>query len=180
MQKITDLQTINAAITPEGDYQENERDINTIYLMALAQNDWTFNSEEQAVIDAIAVRCPQFGGNAVYTARFLQEHYRKPYWNMGDCLVEERGSGPLAVEKMFSLSPNPASDQLQIQLNQPLQSEATVEIADLTGRVIMRQKMPENSPMYSVQTGELQTGTYYLRIFTDSQLLGIEKIIIAN
>ncbi|MEZ4941675.1 MAG: T9SS type A sorting domain-containing protein [Saprospiraceae bacterium] len=157
---------------------------NKIYVCVSNYNSQYLHVIEQPDSAGLACQVRQHALRLPVYNNFLlpnMPYYRLGKWVGSPCdTLGIIAVGEAPKEAGFSVFPNPASDQLQIQLNQPLQSEAIVEIADLTGRVIMRQKMPENSPMYLVQTGELQTGTYYLRIFTDSQLLGIEKIIIAN
>ncbi|MFO7616075.1 MAG: T9SS type A sorting domain-containing protein [Bacteroidales bacterium] len=71
-----------------------------------------------------------------------------------------------ANEKIsVSVTPNPFSSQLNIQLSQALKEAASVEILDLTGRTVAREKVGgPGATRLAIGTGGLQRGVYFVRV----------------
>lgn len=87
------------------------------------------------------------------------------------------------VKSLISAYPNPAGDMLTIDLNMAKQGAVTIQIADLTGRVIRTIKSNElfTSGSYKLQvsTAELPAGMYLINCLAGGDRQ-IEKITIAH
>ncbi len=79
----------------------------------------------------------------------------------------------------FSIVPNPATDYVQLFINNSNHKTTGIEIADITGRMVFKQELPIINGIVKVNTAALKTGTYFLKmILTDesySQKLLIMK-----
>jgi hypothetical protein len=75
----------------------------------------------------------------------------------------------------FEVSPNPASDQIQIKIFSKKEQQIPVEIFDVTGKKVLQEKMSllqgENDKVLSVSN--LSSGIYFLRV-----LGGSKKIVV--
>ncbi|MEQ1747118.1 MAG: right-handed parallel beta-helix repeat-containing protein [Saprospiraceae bacterium] len=165
-QRLNDLITLNASADPEADYEEYQQDINVVYLNALYDDDWDFDSTTQAAIDAIAELCPQDAGRAVYDARGLQEHYRVPTWTNCAPIDAPRTSAttPKPPRNGFVAYPNPVTDQVQIILDAPAAAGGWLLLTDMTGRILTATPVAVGATGTVIQTGEFQSGVYLLQI----------------
>lgn len=91
------------------------------------------------------------------------------------CGADERTNALPSKEKVsgFSVYPNPATDQIRIELNRFMAHTAVLTIADLTGRTVLRQTIRGDNPAETllVDTHTLAKG-YYLVTLND----GIESM----
>nr|NQU89632.1 T9SS type A sorting domain-containing protein [Bacteroidota bacterium] len=79
----------------------------------------------------------------------------------------------------ISISPNPASDKINIDFDSKHNSAATIDIIDLTGRCVYSQNIAVSSGMNNFQiiNQRIPSGIYMLR-FTQTQSSVIKKLII--
>ena len=178
VQKLVELQTLNASIVTEAAYQANEKTINTLHLAALAQDDWDFSESEKATIDGVAALCPQAAGNAVYTARYLQENYRVPYWNMDCAFVGARDGEISNKAKSFAVFPNPASDALNITFAEPVPDGSTVELLSMTGQALYTQSLAEGLTSITIPVNSLSNGYYLIRLSGKGEQPSFQKVTI--
>jgi len=178
VQKLAELTETNASIEPATDYQAFEKDINAIYLNALTQDDWDFSDPEKSTIDDIAAQCPQAAGNAVYTARFLQENYRVPTWNMDCAFVGERSNSKVRETKASTLFPNPSRTEVQLTLQHPAPIDCQVGIFNLTGQLIATQTIPEGSTSTSMNVANFPTGFYIVSVSEKGRHVWQQKLSI--
>ncbi|WP_235296103.1 T9SS type A sorting domain-containing protein [Portibacter marinus] len=74
---------------------------------------------------------------------------------------------PLSAEA-FKVYPNPTSDLINLELNLETNSDATITIADVTGRVISYQNLSKvQSETLSINVSNYVSGTYLARVATD-------------
>lgn len=179
-EQIAELLQWNAAIEPAADHEADAKAMNAIRLNALAQNDWDFDATEKATIDAVAARCPKYSGPAVYHARFLQEFYRVPDWSDSDCTpISERSTEQLiSATNGLRVYPNPAAGMMQIELERPAASECLLQIFNLTGQLILTERLAEGTDKLTLPTGALKNGHYTL-LLTDSERRALrQKVVI--
>jgi len=74
----------------------------------------------------------------------------------------------------FSLYPIPTTDYLQIRFNGNSQEIQQLEIRDITGKLLQKITYPNS---YTITTSNFDTGTYYIKITTSSQV-GIQSFIV--
>ena len=64
----------------------------------------------------------------------------------------------------FSIVPNPAKYNIQILINNSINKSANIQIADITGRIVIKQELPVMNGIIKVNTNNLQTGTYFIKM----------------
>ncbi|HAD12163.1 MAG TPA: hypothetical protein DCF33_06960 [Saprospirales bacterium] len=178
-QKLADLQVLNASIIPTTTYEANEKTIFNLRLTALAQDDWEFSESEKNIIDAIAALCPQSGGNAVYVARYLQEYYRVPTWNMDCAFVGARDESRTTLEnKGIALFPNPAQTEVQISLQQPAMADCQITVFNLTGQIVATQSVSEGSMTARLSVAHFANGCYIVSLSENGRQVYQQKLSI--
>ncbi|MEN8956974.1 MAG: T9SS type A sorting domain-containing protein [Flavobacteriales bacterium] len=71
----------------------------------------------------------------------------------------------------FNLYPNPSSDLITV-INKENNRIESYKILDLQGRFVQ-----ENSFTKSISVAELEPGTYIIQLFSDNEIVGIEKFV---
>jgi hypothetical protein len=86
-----------------------------------------------------------------------------------------------ALTTFIKVYPNPAVNNLVIQLANYKAGEVTIKLFDLQGRQVMEdnQSIQNNSTILSVNTIDLASGTYFLRL-QNNELNYTQKIVIAK
>jgi len=177
-QKLTELQSLNTSISTEADYQAYEKNINAVYLTALSENDWDFSESERATIDEVAALCPQAAGNAVYTARYLQENYRVPYWNMDCAFVGARDASLAPKASGFAIFPNPAQTEVQVALEQPALEDCRIMVFNLIGQIVAVQPVSEGSISATLPVATFANGCYIVTITRNGRQAYRQKLSI--
>jgi uncharacterized repeat protein (TIGR01451 family) len=75
-------------------------------------------------------------------------------------------SNPDVVETLFSLTPNPASDQITVNFNNAIE-EASLTLYDLRGRVMLLQKLTQSQ--LQIDISELKQGVYLAKFVNGDQ-----------
>jgi hypothetical protein len=66
--------------------------------------------------------------------------------------------------------PNPNAGSFQLQLSESLKFQTAVQLYDLNGRVVHEQELPLSSQKnWDIQTKNLPTGVYFLRLLNRKQ-----------
>ena len=73
----------------------------------------------------------------------------------------------------FTVSPNPFSSQTTISFSKELKN-ATIKIIDILGKEAKSYQM--SGSRIVIEKGELQSGIYFIQVFSDKQLIAEEKI----
>ena len=68
------------------------------------------------------------------------------------------------------LYPNPTYDLLQIQLNNPQQLKAVVEVYNLSGALELKQILNEKAPVISLDVGDLPKGLHLIKLIVGSNV----------
>ena len=64
----------------------------------------------------------------------------------------------------FSLSPNPASNEINIQFGENTKQQTQIEIVDALGRVITQQEVAAQSNHIQMNVADIATGVYFVKI----------------
>jgi hypothetical protein len=67
----------------------------------------------------------------------------------------------------FDIMPNPATDYCVITLNEILSSNATMQIIDVTGKVVQTQNLSSGVQSYTLDISLLPAGSYFISITTE-------------
>ena len=82
-------------------------------------------------------------------------------------------------EGVFKAYPNPANDVLYIQHLPGFETQqCELQMADITGKIVMQQKLINQEVTYILSTETLNNGIYFLSLKTESGLVQTEKIIV--
>ena len=77
----------------------------------------------------------------------------------------------------FRISPNPFINQLLISFAQPLKEATSLEILDITGKVVYQERLSSmGATSLNIQTGMLTTGVYFLKLKSQG-MVSTRKII---
>jgi hypothetical protein len=78
----------------------------------------------------------------------------------------------------LDIYPSPAQDQLTVTLSSLPPDDAYLEIVDVTGKIVIREKLMLHEMTIGVQ--DLASGTYVVRIVQPSRILTEKKITVAH
>lgn len=106
-------------------------------------------------------------GNAFYRVEILSGGQHVKY--SGQELVQR-----FEAKQNFMAYPNPVSDKLSIESKGNLQTDITVDVLNLQGKLVESMTIDANALSKSVSLGHLQSGTYMLRLRYNN---GVREII---
>lgn len=143
----------------------------------------TLTPVQLAFVREISEFCPYVFGDGVYHARALRSIYDNvSYIKTEDCDPERlnpRSNEMNSGTDKFYLYPNPASDELNIALNQEKESPSgLVRIIDVTGRILKEFKVDQPRSEYKIYTGTFKSGLYFIKYTSDSGHEMVEKFVI--
>ena len=91
-------------------------------------------------------------------------------------VVEGEPVEKVTGNESFSIYPNPAGDELNLEIDQAMASNAEVEILDLTGKLITRKVLTPGSLTTTIDLSGLAKGVYLLKASSDNRI-SVEKFI---
>ena len=96
-------------------------------------------------------------------------------------VVNVNGVGVNEVKKetKLKLFPNPASTELNIQLNSN-EDNKKIEIIDLLGKKVFSQSVSSNSFSKKINTSNLNPGVYFVSVTSNNKAIKTEKVVITN
>ncbi|HLP95742.1 MAG TPA: DUF4252 domain-containing protein [Saprospiraceae bacterium] len=80
------------------------------------------------------------------------------------------------VSAAFSISPNPARDQISIQFSDPQDQPSQLEIIDINGRKVLQTTLSSDATL-PIQIGQLKPGTYWVQLRTTGGKIGIQQLV---
>ncbi|WP_306643227.1 T9SS type A sorting domain-containing protein [Sanyastnella coralliicola] len=80
----------------------------------------------------------------------------------------------------MTIYPNPASNQINIDLSRNITGVLTAELIDLRGRLVLRTNLVSNSnaPTYQIEVDDVPTGYYLLTLRADSGFYSTSPVVI--
>ena len=86
------------------------------------------------------------------------------------------------LEVTTSIGPNPTLDYVAVRLNQGITDEIAIEVYDISGRLMMEERLLAQDIYQILDVSHLQTATYFitLRAKDKKQLLAVEKLVVAR
>jgi hypothetical protein len=116
-------------------------------------------------------------------------------WTLGETIIPTYTSGNLilthgfqqqliitSVEENFDILvnikvfPNPASDNLNIRFEEPIDGEVVITIIDSQGRIVKTEKIEAATTEKQISLQELGGGVYFLRM-TKGKLVNVYKVV---
>jgi len=83
-----------------------------------------------------------------------------------------------AVNSDVLVYPNPTSQKLTIQLQQPLTATDALQVTDLAGRVVMRQQITRGQKAFELNVTGLAPGRYFIRLADGNQVINKSFVVI--
>ena len=74
--------------------------------------------------------------------------------------------------------PNPTAGALHIKLYEPLQANSSLEIADITGRIVKKQSVNANDLNINIDIQNLSAGRYFIKIINNRQVINRSFVVI--
>ena len=93
-------------------------------------------------------------------------------------------NGPQSISEVLhqsqiSVVPNPADDQLTIQLkNAPPSGNGVIELRDFTGKLLVSKQFSESSDKHFIDVSQLTAGIYMISVQADGRLIGATKVVV--
>lgn len=187
---IATLIGLNDSISTEGDYQNNEKELNAIILASLT-SDTGFTSAGKTFITTLAFGCPFLEGDAVYTARSIYYALTRDTIIFDDSLIcsmvsskwensnsnfpQEKGR---EILKSIGVYPNPASSEINVQTQLSEKEEGTVYIYNVHGAKIRELMVTGGAQMHRLQISDLATGVYMYYLHTNQKFDKRGKFVI--
>ena len=79
----------------------------------------------------------------------------------------------------FNVYPNPATTYIQLQLNKSVTHKATIEIADVTGKIVISKVYDMDGSVITIAINKLTVGTYLVNmLYNDEQY--IQKFVVVK
>jgi hypothetical protein len=182
----------NALIQSAKLVEQNEKQINSVYLETVAQKNYVLNTTQAVSVLAVAEQCPYSGGSAVYRARVLYQlvDKEKEYNDFATCIAqgylrkaktETKEEEQLTNEDIkFGLAPNPSKDAVSVYYESINNQALSIEIRNSTGKIINEMLLPADKTVYSINTSNYANGVYYVKIATLSSQSRILKLVIVK
>lgn len=165
--QIQNLRQLNNAVTPDQQPATNHKTVNNIVFNLMATDHIT--DAEIATLQTVANQCPLAGGDAVYEARALVQHFTGIQYddtqlcqNAHDRRNPEQSNSSEASN--FVVYPNPTSGQINWT---PFAGNetCTIRLINALGQVIL-EKQSSNAYLDVQQVPE---GMYVIQIVTQGQ-----------
>jgi hypothetical protein len=113
------------------------------------------------------------GGTFTYAGDSVVNGIAK--WIPGSLRIGENSEAKLPMKVM----PNPAKDEVIIEMNLKKQMSLKLQVTDANGKTILSEEFSGNGTInYKVNTSEFTSGIYVVSVYEDKRLLGSEKVVI--
>jgi hypothetical protein len=89
-------------------------------------------------------------------------------------LATTSARSPQISSSFFSISPNPAKDQIRITLEESVK-QASIQIFDVQGKLLQAGMVNDRDT--DIPIADLKNGTYFVRLMENNQLLGARSFI---
>ncbi len=172
----------NDLLVESNNLEENEKQTNSITLSTIAQSILEFTQDQITMIRQIADQCPLAGGDAVMRARTLRiliDGY-VTYNDKETCNaqgIQMRQAKP-AINAAFSLYPNPTNNSITVTYTLPKDCQATLEIIDAFGKLILTQNILAEIKAIQLSTESFAAGTYTVTVNCDDAILNKQRLTI--
>ncbi len=176
----------NDGIVVDSVYEQNTKTVNGIYTDYLLKGLVTPDTASLNALQAVANQCPLSGGNAVYQARALLKLTTSIYPSYDDqqnCL----GSQPYSIPNIpgtnitttdWQIYPNPATNEVTIDLSNLTFDKGRLQIYDLNGKDLWNQVITTQNVNTQVNISDFQAGIYLVILRLDERQPETKKLVI--
>lgn len=166
--------------------EDNEKQVNTIYLSTVAQDVDGFTAQDANALFAIANQCPLVGGNAVYRARALyalindDQEYDDPSLCLAQGITVRSMQATEEHHWRVQVMPNPARNEATLVYHLEEGQSGTLLLHDPVDRQVSQYSLSNEVDRFPFSTANLAPGTYHYSLTTDKGLLGEGKLTIIH
>jgi len=160
--------------------------VNKILLEHIGQGTDQLSESHFAEISPIAWQCPLEGGDAVYQARELYLLNETRSFNDDSLCVGlvvpygEEEVNAMVIEESINLIPNPANDQVTIEVVTPRdESIYQIRMTNLMGQILSDNSVVSNQ-RWQYSTEALPNGVYFCILLKDGKPITSKKMIIQH
>jgi Secretion system C-terminal sorting domain len=178
--QATILKEINNQVIGDEIYEANERDVNTVILDMLINQQDSFDVNQEDILTHIALQCPEEGGWAVFEARsILAQKYNYEY-NFDEIC------GKTIINKTqkaynyntLTIAPNPVKDEFTVFIAQNDNTHYDkLQITDMYGRIVYSATMGEKEKSIRINSATFANGSYQCILFENGVALARQKLI---
>ena len=173
-------------IVPTDLMNQTSATVNNI-ITATKNGTVALTKDQIAKLTQIAKECPHIYGNAVYQARVILNNMDNTLDFSNAC----ESSSPVALSTTsgisnntsnaeFKVYPNPANDNFNVNYSISDAQVGTVQVFDVTGKLVYSQKLDANSNSINIETEKWNTGLYSCRIIVNNNIVMNSKISIVK
>lgn len=174
----------NSAVLPAELPETNQKLMNEM-VMDYANNGQATVNANYAALLAIAQQCPYAGGPAVYNARAMLELVNDTLEYYDDAVCLQSGIYRIMQESMtvtpvfdFKLIPNPASQQVTVELNFTNEEAVKFEIRNVLGGLVKEVSIDKGVRTIVFSVNQFEQGIYFVRVRKDGLTLNAKRLTI--
>jgi len=162
---------INSAIVPVNYWEENEQEVNAIYLTRVAIGNFDFTETQKETLESIAALCPLAGADAVYKARSLVYSYNPTAFfdDEGNCptgyayrMAKQDTVATASITETVKLYPNPNSGMLNVFISGRTENKFLISIYNTVGQQVYTQEAAGNEFKINLEAIDMSSGLYLL------------------
>ncbi|MCS7085940.1 MAG: T9SS type A sorting domain-containing protein, partial [Bacteroidia bacterium] len=169
----------NAAVAPENALDQAQKFVNELRFERELSGADSIDASRMRALEALARECPNRYGKAVYDARALFASLTGVFVPGDECTPppaeERRAVAP--SDYGFKIYPNPAKSTLTVRHADKNLQNATLEILDVKGRLVMSRNL---DPLTVISIAELPAGFYYCRFRVAGVVVANQKLIVVK
>lgn len=184
-ERVDEIISQNSSISFSKEIEENERQINEIYLNTIAKNIRIFTDNQKSQLLSIAHQCPFSGGRAVYRARSicLLFSHSEIYNDNALCnsLGLYRKANPLLNKNSFSYAfPNPTDKSVTISYSFQTDAKTELRIYSSDLKLINSEPINPDSKRIIFIVENLMQGLYIYNFVQNDQVVSFGKFAIIH
>jgi len=164
-------------------YQSNEKWVNEILLVTIAQSVYSFTEGQIDTLEVIANACPLSDGEAVLKARAmlaLIDGGMEVYDDTQLCDPGEERSMATMKGQSFRVYPNPANTELIVECELAAHKESTLLLFNVLGQIVKGVTLTEKANKTVIPVNSLPSGIYWYSLPTFKSTNYSGKIIIQH
>ncbi len=170
----TNVIASNNAIATTRQMEDNEKNVNDIYLSTIGKDIYHLDSTQIALLETIIYQCPLAGGSAVYKARslytlhkvqFLYDDYEN--CNLVNMQWRQGQAHPQVLSNLLEtlqVYPNPTEGNITFDFGAPIKETKMLYLYNTQGQIVLSQTISVEVQKFSTSLSQLASGMYFYRV----------------
>jgi hypothetical protein len=151
------------------------------------RNDWDPASGETQTITRTWNFKNTYNTDELRVIAFLQDEYTREIYqsaidqyDLHAVAIRDNDMYPGMESTGFIVFPNPVFDDVYIMFEEALEKKARADLFDINGKLLMTRELYPGNKLYEAFVGNFPEGFYFLRISSDNQFIGLQKLFISR